>query len=852
MLRLIRSSGSNLTATPYLSFTCWFILCYSVTGCRTDQTGNSVKPTAFHTDLEETAIQEPYKYLNQGSFSENKISDSPDPLINYKWSRLDSNLQIYNLHPVDIITSDKESFKNVKSGPTSFSNIEVTGTGSLRFDFGTVSAAWLEFDSPDFNGEVRLSISEYNQPAILNEGPAFPEKTAKPVKYGETYRLELNKELYEGVRFGWIHVDKIDKPWHITNIRLVCQIKPVNYEGSFACSDHELTRIWYTGAYTVKLNLLKNYFGAILMDRGDRISWTGDAHTSQAAALVAFGNYEMIRENIRRTSADFNGIASYSLYWILSLVDYVNYTGDKKLLAEMREPVIKKMQHGEKLYGTKVKLGFYGWDERLGAGFENPDNPENQLAYRMLFIQACKALSQVYQAIGIQDDAVGYEKLADKKLSELRLDKNWTKTLGLHAAADAVGTGLLNDTEKKILLNLYKNPADNVSFSPFNQYFIIKSMSQLGLYDEALTSINDSWGGQLRMGATTFWECFRPQWSEVINPLDPVPNGQCGYTSLCHPWSSGVTKWLSEEVLGIKPLAPGFADFMIKPNLSKGLTWVNGSVQTPHGKITCGYDREKGTAELVVPKGTTGSFAIPKSSGILKLIVNNKTVLEAGMKPDTLESVTEDAGFVYLNNIKPGFYSFEIKYKKERSAEKVKEISAPLLSGIKENQTSGQKKFGKDGSIFFNQNGVNKHLVNLPVYIDSLTWKHSGPGAPGLLFMGDKPENKSADNQNIPFVLGALTTRNPSACTQTIYLDIFSRKPGGYTFSVFVKDLEKKQTRFIVELFDLQSKNIVSVPSLIEETQNGKYITFTCAKPVRVRISHIRGGNALVSGVFFQ
>ena len=51
-----------------------------------------------------------------------------------------------------------------------------------------------------------------------------------------------------------------------------------------------LTRIWYVGAYTVKLNLLSNYFGAILVDRGDRISWTGDAHCSQAASLVAFGN----------------------------------------------------------------------------------------------------------------------------------------------------------------------------------------------------------------------------------------------------------------------------------------------------------------------------------------------------------------------------------------------------------------------------------------------------------------------------------------------------------------------------------------------------------------------------------
>jgi hypothetical protein len=32
--------------------------------------------------------------------------------------------------------------------------------------------------------------------------------------------------------------------------------------------------------------------------RGDRISWTGDAHTSQACALVAFSNYDFILESI--------------------------------------------------------------------------------------------------------------------------------------------------------------------------------------------------------------------------------------------------------------------------------------------------------------------------------------------------------------------------------------------------------------------------------------------------------------------------------------------------------------------------------------------------------------------------
>ena len=68
--------------------------------------------------------------------------------------------------------------------------------------------------------------------------------------------------------------------------------------------------------------LKEDYLAAILVDRGDRHSWTGDAYLSQAASLAAFGNYDFILKNLRYTAVRSNGIESYELYWILSLIDY--------------------------------------------------------------------------------------------------------------------------------------------------------------------------------------------------------------------------------------------------------------------------------------------------------------------------------------------------------------------------------------------------------------------------------------------------------------------------------------------------------------------------------------------------
>ncbi len=311
-------------------------------------------------------IKAPYSSVS-GTFSGEDVSYSPDPLVAMRWERpkYTDSLEVYVLSPTSFQVDSPENI-SIKN-PSDFT---VKGACNLRFDFGRVSAAWFEFESADLEGEVEMSISEYNEPAIFNKGAQHPKKTAKPVRYGNTWRLELNDELYEGVRFAWIHIYSLKKKATISSVRLVCQVKPTNYEGRFSCSDTLLTRIWYTGAYTVKLNLLQNHFGAILMERSDRHSWTGDAHTSQAASLVAFGNFDFVKENIRYTSDQFNGIASYSLYWVLSLLDYYRYTGDRELLDEMLENVCSKLDIAYEHYGTDPKLAFYGWDERLGAGLK--------------------------------------------------------------------------------------------------------------------------------------------------------------------------------------------------------------------------------------------------------------------------------------------------------------------------------------------------------------------------------------------------------------------------------------------------------------------------------------------------
>ena len=234
--------------------------------------GFSSKADAYFNEA--TTIKEPYKKIT-GKATGNKVAASPDPLVTYRWQHpsADDDLEIYTIKPQNVVSDYPDAIECTHSGK----HITVTGDCNLMFDFGQVNAGWLEFECNHLPADVTCSISEFNEPARFNIGSEHPMKTATPTRYGNTYRLELNKQFYEGVRYAWIHLKHVTAKLTIKNVRLVCQTKPVNYEGSFSSNDSTLNRIWYTAAYDVRANLKKDYFAAIIVDRGDRHSWTGDA-----------------------------------------------------------------------------------------------------------------------------------------------------------------------------------------------------------------------------------------------------------------------------------------------------------------------------------------------------------------------------------------------------------------------------------------------------------------------------------------------------------------------------------------------------------------------------------------------
>jgi hypothetical protein len=100
--------------------------------------------------------------------------------------------------------------------------------------------------------------------------------------------------------------------------------------------------------------------------------------------------------------------------------------------------------------------------------------------------------------------------------------------------------------------------------------------------------------------------------------------------SLAHGWAAAPTIQLTEQVLGVTPVGPGYATWKIKPHTGN-LKWAKGAVPTKYGDITTSWSAKGGRFALDVraPAGTTGTIAAPADPDPV-VTVNGRTAWAGG------------------------------------------------------------------------------------------------------------------------------------------------------------------------------------------------------------------------------
>ncbi|MCX6985257.1 MAG: alpha-L-rhamnosidase [Lentisphaerae bacterium] len=389
----------------------------------------------------------------------------------------------------------------------------------------------------------------------------------------------------------------------IINVLAVAIYRDIPYIGSFKCSDERLNQIWKTGAYTVHLNMQDFLYDGI---KRDRLVWMGDMNPEIRVVCAVFDDCNTVE-----TSMDFvrdhaelpsfmNTVNAYSLWWIISQYDWYMYRGNLEYL---------QRQHG---YLAQLL--------RLFTGYVGPDGVEKLPEWR--FLDWPSQGDPVAIHAGLQG-LMAWAFTAGEKLS-LALNDVDTASLcaitrrrllthnpdgGMSKQAGALKSiGGIADPIQINKTVLAQNPFSGLS--TFFGYYMMQARALAGDYDGATEAIRRYWGGMLDIGATSFWEDFDLTWLNNAGRIDemPVPGkkdihadyGNFCYKglrhSLCHGWSGGPTAWLSEHLLGIKPLEPGFKEAQVRPQLA-GLEWLEGAMPTPYGPIR--VKAEKGVNGIV-------------------------------------------------------------------------------------------------------------------------------------------------------------------------------------------------------------------------------------------------------------
>jgi len=476
--------------------------------------------------------------------------------------------------------------------------------GGILLDFGVEVQGYLELFTPMTEDHtpvpVRIRFGESASEAMADIGGKQNAQNDHAVRDQTVVLPWLGKKTVGPSGFRFVRIDAVEPklPAALSQIRAVLVLRDAPYVGSFRCDDERLNRIWQVGAYTVHLNMQEYLWDGI---KRDRLVWIGDMHPEVSTINAVFGFNEVVPRSLDLTrdvtpvTEWMNGISSYSMWWVLIHEDLWLHQGNRKYLEAQKAYLTALLKRLAKLIGPD------GREQIDGMRFLDwPSSPNKQgvtAGLQGLLVMTLESGSRLMTTLQDAETAKLCAEAAErghKVVPDVNQSKSGAALLALAGMMDAKKT---SDTVLKV-----GGPKD---VSTFYGFYVLQALAKSGDTDTALNFIRTYWGAMLDFGATTFWEDFNLEWTNNATRIDElVPagkkdiHGDCGAYcyegfrhSFCHGWASGPTAWLSQNVLGVKPLTPGFKRVRIAPQLGN-LKWAEGTYPTPLGPIKLRHDRQ--------------------------------------------------------------------------------------------------------------------------------------------------------------------------------------------------------------------------------------------------------------------
>ncbi|MBQ7900334.1 MAG: alpha-rhamnosidase, partial [Clostridia bacterium] len=265
--------------------------------------------------------------------------------------------------------------------------------GGMLYDFGKETFGKLHIDGT--NGK---EIGVY-----------FGESTEEALDTDHTYiRMHVggcDNHCLRSVAFRYVYIKSDDAANY--KVYYDYEYLTIKQLGSFTSNDERINKIWDTSAYTFQLNSREFYFDGI---KRDRWVWSGDAYQSYMVNNYLNSDSEIAKRTIIAlrgkdpVEQHINTITDYSFYWIISVMNYYSYYGDKEFVKLMFPKMQSLMQFCE---SRKNSDGFvdYADGDWIFVDWSDMDKTGAICAEQILFYQAYRALADAAKLLGLPCEA---------------------------------------------------------------------------------------------------------------------------------------------------------------------------------------------------------------------------------------------------------------------------------------------------------------------------------------------------------------------------------------------------------------------------------------------------------------
>jgi len=452
------------------------------------------------------------------------------------------------------------------------------------------------------------------------------------MRLGSRYIARAGRQTWQHFEYRQLRYAEIavrgQQPVEIDSIRLNAYEYPAERRGRFECSDPVLTKLWTACVDTAYLQMED----VLAIDAWrERVNWI--ACDIVHAILAGYGDTAVARRHYRLISRIDLGdgvlpiffppagripriILQGNLIWIAQVEFYYQQVGDREFLAEHYPACKRQMDWFDRILdqdGLITDMPMWNWFD-----WSPMDKRGTCFANNAVYLKALESCANMAEVMDDSESAHRWRQKAANVRNRLRT-RFWNKQRGLFEDALVKGrlTGSSSEMANGLALSYdvaaegqiprileqfqVETPAGIARPTPIHFRLILWGLIRAGHLGKALELIRGRYHHMIASSdAPTIWELWTPS-----------PKGT---RSLVHGGNAPALI-LSQEVLGIKSVGPGFQECRIDvPNL-QSIDWARGVFPSVRGDIGVEWDRPGGkwTVTVELPAGLKTRIALPSN-----------------------------------------------------------------------------------------------------------------------------------------------------------------------------------------------------------------------------------------------